>query len=402
MGWSVNEIWFIREEATTPCPGLNVEEIPEYAFDILKVAKRAGIPEITVEGYVGEIPLSGGGTLQIKPKYGAAAYLEMLLAVRGVLAPLNRDTQRLLSAATAEARSPAELVAVALANEISAILTQGRRTERRTRVVTDGYARGVIDARKTALAMAARSLRPVVSRENYPSTMLAEHRVLTGAAYVAERYLSPTANVVPLAALRRWRRMFHHLPSRDDIANAQRKLAEGGFAKSRGYYTAAVSLALVALGFSGLTEEGSRLARDCVLTHMPTLFETYVRKSMSLALTARGVTITKGGLPANEFLYKGGAFELEPDICVYRGAQICAIGDAKYKRPDAKDHYQLLEYMRAFGMRSGFFVVPKQRADDKSLSWETTDGLTVHQLTVDLERPASSSDWITRVESLLA
>lgn len=401
MVCSMGDVWVIREEATTKCPGLDLTAIPDYAFDILKVAIRSGVPEVTVEGYVGTIPLTGGGAIQIAPKYGASSYLEMLLGVRGVYQPRHFQEQREISDGNHTTRTGQDILATSFAKAVATVLSSGFRTERRTREVCDTFARGQISVLPTAMALSGRSSRPVVSQESYPTTRLIEHFVIAEAARVALPHVSD-ADFGARQALQRWLRLYPDRASLSDIADTGRKLASGRFSRSRGYYAPAVSLALALLGFAGLSDEGQRLARDCVVVHMPTLFESYVRTTLSLALSSSGYSIVKGGSPGNEFLYIDGRFELEPDLCIYKGAAIAGLGDVKYKRPSATDHYQLLSYMRAYGVDSGFFITPVRGNGEIISEYQTSDRLRVRELQVDLSDLSRVSIKLAEVRSTFA
>ena len=99
-----------------------------------------------------------------------------------------------------------------------------------------------------------------------------------------------------------------------------------------------------------------------MVVNTATLFEKYVRGRLAQRYSREGLVVRKGGTP-EEFLYVDGTYGLYPDITIARGATYATVGDAKYKAPDAGDHYQLSTYMQAFGVEHGFLLCPVYSKD---------------------------------------
>lgn len=398
----MTEVWEIVEEATTECGGLDPQRIPSYAFNYLQATYRANRLNLKIEGYVGAIPLADGGVIRVRSKYGDRTYLQMLFSARDLLDAL--DSKQLDEAAFSIGSdlSPAELLARSFANRLSRIQASGVLVNRERRTVTGAFSHGRINPRATALLLARNALNPVVSERQFATKLIAEHRVLSRATGAALAYLRADACGVQVAACKRWLREFPQTGDAADIEIVEKGLDRGDYTRSRGYYSAALSSALVLLGISGVSDKGVEVAQDCVLVHTPTLFEEYVRNTLRHIMAPLGFIVTKGAQPASEFLYKSGHYELIPDLCVYRNGELRNIGDAKYKTPDAKDHYQILAYMRQHGVKVGFFISPTQSHKASVNRFTTADGYTVHDIQIDVGDRASTEAVMSQVPSLPA
>jgi 5-methylcytosine-specific restriction enzyme subunit McrC len=89
------------------------------------------------------------------------------------------------------------------------------------------------------------------------------------------------------------------------------------------------------------------------------LFEGFVSRS----LQARLASPWRVELQRSDSLDGGGAIEIRPDVVVFRGDQVVAVIDAKYKvrtggAPESTDAYQALAYARRYGVRRGWLVYP--------------------------------------------
>lgn len=394
--------WEIREESTTACPGLHPEAIPSFAFEYVSATLAGGVTHLTVDGYVGLIPLIGGGHVRIRAKYGDNAYLYMLFAARNILDGARPWELDEAAFQVGEDVSPPELIARTFSNGLSTIQASGLLNARVTRQVEDSFSHGRINALKTALGLAKRLSLPIVSSREFKTTDTPEHRVLSRAALAALSHLNEETSPNPVTACRRWLRSFPSVADIQDIRDVELRLAQQRYGKSRGYYDGALASALVLLGVNGVSDAGNELSQDCVLVHTPTLFEEFVRIEIRRILSPAGYIVTKGAQPGNEFLYTSGMFELQPDLCVYRRGTLRIIGDAKYKTPDAKDHYQLLAYMRQYGVKSGFFVSPSKHEKDTTREYQTSDGLVVRDIKVDLKDLPGIATTLTQIPTLAA
>ena len=73
--------------------------------------------------------------------------------------------------------------------------------------------------------------------------------------------------------------------------------------------------------------------------------------------------------------------QLEEQISLDKGSEIKAICDVKYKKPDAKDFYQLYAYMRYANLNVSYIITPDQCDDFERHT--TIDGYSVVFLRID-------------------
>lgn len=127
------------------------------------------------------------------------------------------------------------------------------------------------------------------------------------------------------------------------------------------------------------------------LVNMNDLYESFVRRSIELALVRFSATVRK---PRELDFDKGGFTHFQPDLLFTASGLSIGVGDCKYKRrgPVAivdQDLYQMVAYCTALGLTDGVLIYPQHLvniADDLSIS---SSDIKVHRLTINLGEPLS-------------
>ncbi|MBN9115824.1 MAG: hypothetical protein J0I36_11200, partial [Pandoraea sp.] len=281
------------------------------------------------------------------------------------------------------------LLARKFLDELALVDADGPRFGRTSERTNRESASGKILLRQTVRRLRLRSPTPFVCDRNIRDFDIAENRVLASAAWVAAGLVSERGRLEPWQSSLafKWRKAYHRPDMlASDLAHTAIGLANGAYGGPRGRYVHALTLARLILGQAGLSQEGrTRVMGDALLLNSASLFEDYVRAVLTQACAPLGLTVSKGGSPV-QFLYDDGSFGLVPDIRISRGLATLVLGDAKYKDPDAGDHYQMATYMRAYSVPTAFLLCPDYGDDAREpmLRRRTADGRTVVEVRLPL------------------
>lgn len=321
---------------------------------------KAGRLGLEAQGLAGSMPLRNGDTLQIAPKVGEADFLYMLFRAEGDQADFKREFDDFVAYAKTHGETITSLAARRLAVAAAEVLRRGGLPRRQPKTLRLGHVAGHVDALRTSLLMSRREREPVVTRTKMKSFDTPENRLVAAALRRGSRYLTAGGPQDWREVSRRWETRFG--PAGDvgqDLAHVEEVFARGGYGGPRGYYRHTLALAQIVLGASGMTSRsGGDIEADALLVNTADVFERYLRQVVSEHHLPAGYLVTKGG-PVARSLYVDGSFELEPDIVVWRHADVNVVADAKYKDPTAGDHYQMQAYLRGFGAPIGFLLAPQ-------------------------------------------
>jgi 5-methylcytosine-specific restriction endonuclease McrBC regulatory subunit McrC len=253
----------------------------------------------------------------------------------------------------------------------------------RLRCFAEGdYGAGEIDPLRTARRMAMGKTRPVVSRLKRRTVDIAENRVLTESLVRAWDLLSYESQAVYAHVRDQWLRRFER-PREiwPDLLAVDVAFSSKGYGGSRDYYRRALMLSKIILGFSGVGfASNERIQGDVVFLNAANVFEKYVRCVIRDAYSEKGYVVTKGGVGVHS-LYTDGSFELLPDVVVSKNGITCLIADAKYKKPNAGDHYQMSAYLAAHSLKRGILIAPLFTGESMVVKeYSTPDKTVVYEL----------------------
>lgn len=366
------------EGEITWIPGLAPSDIPSPLPRGITVHLRNDEVGVEAQGLVGAIPLRNGDTLQIIPKIGPVNFLRLLFKAEGIQRDLEREYDEFVAYSVEDDENIDSIVARQLficAEEIMKRSPKcGRIKQRRVGL----YAAGQLDVVSTVLNIACRKPEPVVCYVKERTEDIPENRVITEAAVRAWPILNEASQGELGSVHNRWIRYF----SRSEDLGADMETVEQGFARGkyggpRDYYRKALMLAQTVLGSNGIGfSDAATIEGDAVLLNTADIFEKYLRNVVSDAYTDAGYVVTKGGVGITS-LYTDGSFELQPDIVISRDGRNLLIADAKYKVPDAGDHYQMVTYLSAIGVSRGLLLSPLFDGDDIEVREYATANMTV-------------------------
>lgn len=376
---NAGKVWTVEESSTTWLPGFPLGILPSELASQVRSVTRGGEVGLEVGGVIGTTSLLNGDTLQITPKVGPANFFRMLLTAEGLFDKKREANRQFVSwGIEQDADAVAAVLGRRFLSELAQIEANGPRFERvNTRQLRESPS-GKILLGPSVKRMRLHSSKPFECIRRVRTSDVPENRVLAAAARIAAKNLKVRENW-QLELTFRWQRKFYR-PSllQADLAITAQRLAEGFYGGPRGAYGSGLTLARLILGQAGMSLEGrTRVLGDSLFVNSATLFENYVRAALAKVLKPMGLTVNKGGSPT-QFLYDDGSFELIPDIRVSQGLDTLALGDAKYKDPDASDHYQMAAYMRSYNVSRAFLLCPEYgAAADQIRRHRTSDGRTV-------------------------
>jgi len=391
-----------KENELTWLDELNFDAIPQNLPNGIKIHQRGKLIGVEAQGLVGSLPLLNGDTLHITPKVGSVNFLRLLFRAGGnqknLLAEYESFVQYFLDPESQVDFLVAKNLLVA-ADEIIRRSPLQERVSRRTR---GPYLQGRIETVATSLNIARFQDDPVVSHVKRKTVDIPENRVLTEAVIrawiiVQDKDISNSLQTIKDRWTRRFPRSRNII---EDLDNVERGFSSGRYGGSRDYYRKALMLAQVILGSQGLgLHEGATVDGSAFLLNTADVFEKYIRNTIAESHLDSGYLVSKGGIGSLS-LYTDGSFMLEPDVFVSKSGRPILIADAKYKKPDSGDHYQMQVYLRAHGISSGLLISPSFDGTDVNIKeYATSDKIIVREAYLPMQNLASTEDFLASVVS---
>jgi len=378
--------WIVYESRTSWVERFPVDILPETLDPAIRILTKKNAVGFEVGGIAGSIPLNNGDTLHIIPKIGTCNFIRMMLTADGLYDESRRIFKELSKYSSSQDRTEA-LIARALIEQLRAISAHSRLSGRTRTQIHTSTAQGRIRIPETHYRSALRKREPFNCDVRVRNDDIPENRVLAAASQIAARFL-PTHLLVDTDQylLNQWNTIGLNAPLHNsDIEIVKENLRRVRYTGSRGYYKNALTVALMLLGIGGIAQgKYAQIRGEGFIIHTAAIFERYVRVLVSNYFKPKGCSVIKGGRTA-EYLYLGQDRLLDPDIVVYRGNALLCVADAKYKEPDAKDHYQLFSYLTTLGASHGFFLSPAfQSVVTKKNPSRTLSGKSVHTFSLPL------------------
>jgi 5-methylcytosine-specific restriction endonuclease McrBC regulatory subunit McrC len=381
-------MWTAEESSTCWLDGFDGAWLPGQVSRAVRLVRDGARCGLEVSGVVGTVPLANGDLLRVRPKVGDYNFVRMLLRADGLFQDLKPEFYELAAYAANDASvSPIALACRALCRALAEISRQSLNFQRTPRTARGAFAAGRVMPLQTAERMACRMNDPVVYAVRNRDYNTPEHRVLGKAADVALKLLQLQEDSHDATCATEWSRRFGSHFRLDDLQEVSKNLMAQRYGGSRGYYARALGLARIVLGDAGYSQDSasSMLGGEGFLIDAAQLFERYIRTVLVDKYKGTGLIVTKGGGIRNESLYLDGSYELEPDYVFQDTSTVRLIADAKYKRPDSGDHYQIVCYLMRYGVRTGILFFPEYERTDRAPSRRATrDGYTVFEVPLPL------------------
>ena len=390
--------WVIRDSSVTAAPGFDPAWLPPAAVRHVTARVEFGKPaavELEAGPYVGILPLANGDTLTIAPRAGEASLSRMLAVSENLDDAILHDLNDIVSLGVEDAdesHSWTELVGRAFIRQLADIERLSPRRANVKRHQRSDVARGRLLVVPTATSIARRETAPVHSLRAVRTLDNEENRVLAAAANLLLGTNHGSGDDV--RRLRRWQRLGAPKSTPRDLDVVTRRLNAGKYEGSRGYYIPALVMARLLLLQGGIALDSTRqVDSQPLLTNINDLFERYLRTFLRRSLADDGYAVAKlqADVPT---LFMDGTVETKPDVLVSGRSGVLLVLDAKYKpgkELPASDYYQMMAYLRVFGVAEGIII----RADDRSRlpvmrSHPARTGETVHEFQFDLSGGADA------------
>ena len=394
-------IWQATEGELTWLAGVSYADLPQPWPTAIPVRVRPGSAAdadvgIEPQGVVGTVPLLNGGTVQILPKIGMVDFFTLFMRAGGVEGDLSREFQEFVSYSASDEPNIGSLAARQLCVAAADILRLGPHVGRVKRRREGVIAMGRLDARATAFNTATRRHNPAVFWTRERTYDVPENRVLTEAIIRSWMVLSDQDRESLEAVHDRWLSRFpRSLDIEHDLESIARGFVSGQYGGSRDYYRRALMLAQVVLGGFGLAfGEGTAVEADALLLNTANVYEKFVRNVIAARYLGRGYVVSDGQAWAMS-LYADGSRRLLPDIVVSARGTIRLIADAKYKHPDASDHYQMYAYLHASQVDVGLFLAPAFEGDQVGHKrFSTTHGKVVWEISLPMSNLQATEEFL--------
>ena len=353
------------EGQVTWLPGVSSANLPHPWPSSISIRVRSNDVGVEPQGVVGTVPLLNGDVIQILPKIGRVSFFRLFTTAGGLQQELEREFEEFVSYSLEDESNIDSLVARRLyiaALDILRLSPQIGRVHRRRE---GSFAMGRMDVKATALNVATHRREPAAFWIRERTYDIPENRILTEALIRALPLLSGPDRDVLAHVHGRWLSRFPR--SRNllaDLEQVSRGFALMRYGGTRDYYRKALMLAEIVLSSSGLGFwEGATVEGDSVLLNTADIFERYVRNVIARSHAESGYVVSKGHAWTFS-LYTDGSRRTIPDIVVSRGDSVVLIADAKYKEPNASDHYQMYAYLHVMGVKVGLLVAPSLGGDE--------------------------------------
>lgn len=384
------------EGQITWLPGISQADIPRLWPSSITIRLRSSGVGVEPRGVVGAVPLLNGDTIQIIPKIGLVNFFRLFITAGGLQHELRREFQEFVSYSLDDESNIDSLVARQLHLAIMDILRRSPQIGRVNRRHEGSFAMGRLDAKATAFNIAARRQEPIVFWHRERTYDIPENRVLTEAVLRAFPLLSEQDRDYFAPIYNRWRSRFPRSGNlMADLEWIGRRFALMQYGGARDYYRKALMLAQVVLGNSGIGFGGASVVEgDSVLLNTANVYERYLLNVIARAHSDSGYVVSKGDARIIS-LYTDGSREIIPDIVVSHSGSVRLIADAKYKKPDSSDHYQMYTYLHVMGVEAGLLLAPLFDGDEVvSHEFTSTDGKAVWEIYLPMSNLTATEDFL--------
>lgn len=202
---------------------------------------------------------------------------------------------------------------------------------------------------------------------------------------------------------RRLRVLRHHLTGISGLPPS-REVPEPHWTRLNERYRPAVALARLIISRTGLEARVGATAASAIVLDMNRVFEEFVRVALREALRLAPAAFPPGDQVRGLYLDADRRCRLQPDLSWWRHGRCVVVGDCKYKKvvgvtPNG-DVYQMLAYLTALRLDTGFLVYAKGEDVRRDLRLRHTGGKSVRVRVVDVSRPPK--DVLAEVTTLAA
>lgn len=379
---------------------IDLADIPDELPLKLKVHVRDGCIGLEPDSIVGAIPLNSGDTVKIIPKVGTVCFLELLIRAEGNQSSLRQEFEDIVEVSSIERRGFEQLIYLPFMAALDEILRKSPMQERKNMKFRSKYLVGNISFRETALNIAAKKLAdPIVSTKKVKTTDSPENRLLSSALINCFHELSSDSQHKYISVFERWKkRIGLNQLSGNDLNIIENRFNRVDYGGPRAYYKRALTLARIIMGSHGLSLDGTEsLNSSGFLINTPDVYEKYIRNVLASAYTEQGYLVKKGSTSFTS-LYVDGSYELMPDVYIEKSGTPLLIIDAKYKKPSASDHYQLIVYLAEHRVNKGVLISPNFHSDEvEIINYKSESGFLVKEIYLPMSNLKRSEEFLTNL-----
>ena len=386
----------VIEGQVTWLPDVSQTDIPYPWPSSITIRLRSSGVGVEPRGVVGAVPLLNGDTIQILPKIGRVNFFYLFITAGGLQLELRREFQEFVSYSLDDESNIDYLVAKQLYLAVMDILRLSPQIGRVNCRHEGSFAMGRLDAKATAFNIAAHRQNPIVFWHRERTYDIPENRVLTEAILQAFPLLSEQDRDSFAPIYNQWLSRFPRSGNiMADLEWIGCRFAHMQYGGARDYYRKALMLAQVVLGNFGIGFGGTSVVEgDPVLLNTANVYERYLRNVIARAHSESGYVVSKGGTRIIS-LYTDGSRETIPDIVVSHSDSVRLIADAKYKKPDSSDHYQMYTYLHVMGVETGLLLAPLFDGDEVvSRKFTSVDGKTVWEIYLPMSNLTATEDFL--------
>ncbi|WPO95849.1 hypothetical protein SFA32_02375 [Buttiauxella sp. HR94] len=350
-----------------------VEDIPQNLPRGISLHLKEGILGLQPSGVVGSFPLNNGETVRIIPKIGHVNFLSMLFKAEGNLDSMNKEFDKFIELSSCTNENFISIVSKAFIWSLDRIIAKSPMSQRVWKKKSLENITGRVDLLKTIEKTSRNSQNPIVSSVKLRNFNTPENRLLSEAAIRVYYNKFESLTLEQKHILQIWLKKFKRSSKlNDDLLHVDKKFSINAYGGSRDYYRKALMLAKIIIGSTGVNLQGlDTIYSDAILMNSADVFEKYIRATLSKAYAEHGYIIQKG--TGNNSLYIDGSYSLEPDIIIEKDNEVKLIADAKYKKPDSKDHYQMISYLTTYNLKRGILISPNFNSDEVEFKNYTTN-----------------------------
>lgn len=374
--------WIVQERNVTWLEDIfDANWLPSEALQHFTLRRKSHTQQLGIEvpGYVGVIGLKNGDRLRIEPKYPTS-----FMSLLAVCYNINLERIGLVQASQGNQDASLQLIIRSFIKGLAEINSNGALFTWKKGFVTSSFGVSDTDWTQTLIRVKQHSPVPFAGKQTQRIFDTPERRVLS---FAARKALNEVENITlsknDSALVNKFIFDNDHRHIQDDLRAVSERLASDHYHGQRSYYAQPLRMALILLGFNGITYESkSDFQSEGFLVNSDDLFEEWVRVKLRSVITEECMpySVQKERRNNKQFFIDKNYY-LIPDVLIYLGANIVAIGDAKNKTPSIDDFYQMFTYINMYKQKRGIIIAadggPGLSVEDSIEELHAREGLDV-------------------------
>ena len=382
--------WIVKERNVTWLDkAFDANWLPSNALQHFTLRRKSNTQQLGIEvpGYVGIIGLKNGDRLRIEPKF-PTIFMSVLADCYNI--PLERIG--LVQTDQGNQEASLQLIVKSFIKGLATIDSNGELFTWRKVPAESSFGISDTDWPQTVIRVKQHSPVPFIGKQTHRIFDTPERSVLSFAARKAlteARDIELSKNEIALV-----NRLIYDNDSRyiqNDLLVVSNRLATDHYHGQRSYYVQPLKMALILLGFNGITYESEiSFESDGFLVNSDNLFEEWVRVKVRSIINEERMpySVQKERLN-NKQLFIGKNYCLIPDILIQQGTTTVAVGDAKNKTPSIDDFYQMFTYINMYKQKQGIIITddgdPGLSVEDSIEKLHVREGMNISVIVCHLD-----------------